>query len=60
MIEENDWKVIQKFRANGYALVIFSPGELRGASVSDFQNRMVELGWEVVDDLAKEIDPDYA
>ena len=32
MIEENDWKVIQKFRANGYALVIFSPGELRGAS----------------------------
>jgi hypothetical protein len=59
MLEE-DWKVIQKFRANGYALAIFSPDELRGADVSDFENRMVELGWEVVDDLAKEIDPDYA
>lgn len=59
MLEE-DWKVIQKFRANGYALVIFSPGELRGANTSDFENRMVELGWDVVDFLAKEIDPDYA
>ena len=57
---KEDWDVIKKFREAGYALTIFSPEELRGASTRDFENRMVELGWEVVDSLAKEIDPDYA
>ena len=57
---KEDWDVIKKFREAGYALTIFSPEELRGASTRDFENRMVVLGWEVVDSLAKEIDPDYA
>ena len=57
---KKDWDVIKKFREAGYALTIFSPEELRGASTSDFENRMVELGWEVVDSLATEIDTDYA
>jgi|688.fasta_scaffold228554_2 hypothetical protein len=57
---KEDWDVIKKFRQAGYALTIFSPEELRGASTRDFENRMVELGWEVVDSLASEIDPDYA
>ena len=57
---KEDWEVIRKFREAGYALTIFSPEELRGASTRDFENRMVELGWEVVDSLASEPDPDYA
>ena len=57
---KKDWAVIKKFREAGYALTIFSPEELRGASTRDFENRMVELGWEVVDSLASEPDPDYA
>ena len=57
---KEDWDVIKKFREAGYALTIFSPAELRGASTRDFEDRMVELGWEVVDSLATEIDPDYA
>lgn len=57
---KEDWDVIKKFREAGYALTIFSPEELRGASTRDFENRMVELGWEVVDSLATEIDTDYA
>jgi hypothetical protein len=57
---KEDWDVIKKFRQASYALTIFSPEELRGASTRDFENRMVELGWEVVDSLASEIDPDYA
>ena len=56
---KEDWEVIKKFREAGYALTIFSPEELRGASTSDFEDRMVELGWEVIDSLAKEIDTDY-
>ena len=58
-MSKEDWAVIRKFREAGYALTIFSPEELRGASTRDFENRMVELGWEVVDSLAHEIDPDY-
>ena len=58
-MSKEDWAVIRKFREAGYALTIFSPQELRGASTRDFENRMVELGWEVVDSLASEIDPDY-
>lgn len=58
-MSKEDWAVIKKFREAGYALTIFSPQELRGASTRDFENRMVELGWEVVDSLAHEIDPDY-
>ena len=58
-MSKEDWAVIKKFREAGYALTIFSPQELRGASTRDFENRMVELGWEVVDSLASEIDPDY-
>ena len=58
-MSQEDWAVIKKFREAGYALTIFSPQELRGALTRDFENRMVELGWEVVDSLAHEIDPDY-
>jgi hypothetical protein len=39
-------------RAEGYAVVIFTPEELAGASVNLVQNRLVELGWEVIADLA--------
>jgi hypothetical protein len=56
----DDWAVIRKFRDAGYALTIFSPEELRKAPADDFEDRMVELGWEVIDSLAKEPDPDYA
>ena len=59
-VTNDDWAVIRKFRDAGYALTIFSPEELRGAPADDFENRMVELGWEVVDSLATEIDTDYA
>ena len=59
-VTNDDWAVIRKFRDAGYALTIFSPEELRGAPAGDFEDRMVELSWEVIDSLAKEIDPDYA
>ena len=46
-------------RAQGYAGVIFTPEELEGASVNLVQNRLVELGWEVISDLKPE-SPDPA
>jgi hypothetical protein len=56
---KEDWDVIKKFRQAGYALTIFSPEELRGVSTMDFEDRMVELGYEVVDSLARKINLDF-
>jgi hypothetical protein len=36
----------------GYAVVIFTPEELRGANPEHVQDRLVELGWDVIDTLA--------
>lgn len=38
-------------RAQGYAIVIFTPEELAGANVNRVQDRLVELGWDVIADL---------
>jgi hypothetical protein len=38
----------------GYAVVCFTPEELRGANPDHVQDRLVELGWDVIDVLATE------
>jgi hypothetical protein len=40
----------------GYAVVIFTPEELRGANPEHVQDRLVELGWEVINDVAEDIE----
>lgn len=50
-ITNEDWAVINKFRAAGHAVVIFNPEELRGAPADDVEERLVELGWDVIDAL---------
>lgn len=60
MINNKDWAVIKKFRDEGYALAIFSPEELRGADKDEVEEGLVREGVDIIDSLAKEIDPDYA
>jgi hypothetical protein len=38
-------------RARGYAVVIFTPEELEGASPNRVQDRLIELAWDVISDL---------
>lgn len=38
-------------RLSGYAVVIFSPGELEGVEPTTLQNRLVELGNQAIEDL---------
>jgi hypothetical protein len=48
-------KVVEYGRAleaMGCCVVVFTPEELRGAKPSKVEERLVELGWEVIDDLA--------
>jgi hypothetical protein len=46
-----DWAVIKKFRDGGHAIVVFNPVQLGGAPADDVEDRLVELGWDVIDAL---------
>jgi hypothetical protein len=49
-----DWAVVKKFRDNGFAIVMFNEEELRGAPQDDVEERLIELGWDVIDAFATE------
>jgi hypothetical protein len=40
----------------GCSVVIFTQEELRGANPDHVADRLVELGWDVIDDIAKDIE----
>lgn len=45
-------------RSKGYAVITFSRTELRGADPSEVEDRLTELGWDVIDRAATEPDED--
>jgi len=45
---------LRQLRKMGYAVVAFTPEELRGADSDHVEDRMVEIGWDVIDSLATE------
>ena len=48
-------KIVEHSRAleeMGCVVVVFTPEELRGANPDHVQDRLIELGWEVINDLA--------
>ena len=50
-------KIVQLCReleAMGCAVVVFTEEELRGARPDLVQDRLIELGWNAIDDLAEE------
>lgn len=54
MSEEQVFELCREMRSAGYAVVCFTPGELRGANPHRVEDRLVELGWDVIDVLADE------
>jgi hypothetical protein len=50
-------EVIAELRSRGFAVIIWTPEELAGASRKHVEDRSVELGWQVIEDL-KDIGPD--
>jgi len=44
----------RQLEAMGCVVVVFTPEELRGANPSHVEDRLVELGWDVIDTLATE------
>jgi hypothetical protein len=49
--------VIESLRSQGFAVIVWTPEELAGASRKHVEDRSVELGWQVIDDL-KDMGPD--
>jgi hypothetical protein len=50
-------KIVEHSRAieaMGCCVVVFTPEELRGANPNKVEERLVELGWDVIDSLATE------
>ena len=45
---------LRQLRKMGYAVVAFTPEELRGADSDHVEDRLTELGWDVIDNLATE------
>ena len=44
-------EAIRALREEGHAIAIFTPEELHGANADAVEDRLVELGWEVIDCL---------
>ena len=40
--------VIEELRNEGFAIVIFEPSELEDADPEHVQDRLTELGWDVI------------
>jgi hypothetical protein len=53
-MNSNEVEVIKNLRDKGYAVVIFCEEELRGANAGHVEDRLVELGWDVIDSMATE------
>lgn len=49
--------VIANLKSRGFAVIIWTPEELAGASRKHVEDRGVELGWQVINDL-KDMGPD--
>jgi hypothetical protein len=54
MTESKVFELCNKMRHLGYAVICFTPEELRGANPDHVEDRLVELGWDVIDAAATE------
>ncbi len=51
-LTDKEVEVIREIRDRGFAVVIFNPEELASAEQDRVEDRLVELGWEVIGDLS--------
>ncbi len=56
MLNQTEVQFLRELRIRGYAVVVFNPDELAGASPEQVEERMIERGWDTISILS---DPDY-
>lgn len=45
---------ILELRNRGYAVIVWTPDELRAADPGDVEDRSIELGWDVIECLQRD------
>ena len=50
-LTDNELNVISGLRDRGFTVTIFSPDELGNANTDKVEDRLVELGWDIINDL---------
>lgn len=48
---EEELKVVRGLRDKGYAVIIWTPEELKNAPIDDVESRSIELGWDIIEIL---------
>lgn len=56
MMSDTQLEALCELRDQGFSVVVFNPSELEGADPGMVQDRLVELGWDVIEQLR---DPNY-
>lgn len=56
MLKQDEIKVLRELRVKGFAVVVFTPDELAGASQDTVEDLMIQRGWDAIEDLK---DPNY-
>ena len=54
MTQEQIDQALFALKDMGYAVVVFSPEELDGAEADRVEDRLIELGWDIISDLKPE------
>lgn len=48
---ESMFTALSQLKQLGYAVVVFAPDELIGTHPRKVEDRLIELGWEIIGDL---------
>jgi len=51
ILSKQEWDALSSIRRKGYAVVVFYPEELQGASPKHVQDALIEQGWVIIDAL---------
>lgn len=51
MLTIDQIEVLRELREEGYAVVLFNPEELDTAEPERVEDRLIELGWDVINDM---------
>ena len=51
-LTEKELNMLRELRNRGYAVIIWTPDELKGANRSHVEDRSIELGYQIIDDLS--------
>ena len=55
-MKPSQMEVLRELRHSGYAVIVWTPEELQGASATRIEDRSIELGHEVIDCLKEDSD----